>query len=1315
MPELRAAHTRFLQRRNNTLYITELPNQDRAEPTLLVLHEVRELIDRFAEFGLTRGEAHEAELASITDGLDLSPGPPSGTGFRTVTMKITQLVCRYETQQNDQLVEEQFKLIFDKSTELTVPHTRYGLVAHAIGAFLPRCVELMALHVHTCDHSRLLRTIHKIPSLRLTVIRNDASNGFWNAAALALFARLRCRELKSGYNAVVVAHTNASRAFSAPEWALATYLFMRDQVHSGSSLKKQKAHENGEFVDGRRYVLHDFADGAMQQSLDAAFAIVCNVAAETESKIRGGVDNPRLAFVQQPADSDQRIEYSSISPASIVFAARGRNVFTPYIEQFPKCPPVRMQLTDNREVDLTPRQRAERAEMNLPPIEIRTDLREIEQPGHPCIVFGRATFTYTGADYNIEHDLLLIKYREVLGDEKRILIREVRPKTANYYSSQVIELDVYLARKLRQQMPPLLPRVHIESENGGIPASRELLLQGAVQHLVLDFRCDNNEDGINHDNPNHGLEHDAFVSDEVIRPVTSNLYDICGLITEMRRLDKLTIALKFQFEDPEELHVGSNQMRTVLNSVVAAQCGIPRLEILNAPGGIADVCLLHLMHRTDACLLMDLAIEVRARPDEAGVDEEENIAEIALQNVIGERAGVIGRQLLSLTINSRRPQGSTYVRMDYLPDLLDACTGLRHLSLDLQHFHTRIRQQVQAAILRMAGRLHSFQFRSNSDSMTDNTSFTAAFLRAAVNAVFVRFDVTEIPRGINEVADALGVCLLRPIAEQINVTCHYHDAFSASQLNRLYFAARERGGSNVGMCFRANFNNLTSATQAARLLDERVTFIARHRNRETNDPLADYRSYRTPSNNDVFVEIAIEQAFQRLQIDSTAGAGAAEPDDSKAQAAAADDDDGTNRAENLSRRDYASQMAARQAAQADMDRRNRLGAYRIRDLTSDNQDLIDAGVQASKAAFTHASRTEIAECIAGMRQITIDVRSRHPDIDSTKTKLAQLLESPSGTDADAKSLAFARVYEQLERDAATDERQQQECDDEMERQGKCYLEPVQVESQRVPWTTTTGRQLGAFVPFAGERMPLTLADRRDMNAVTWAVTDPEDLIPTSDPRGDIVIMTQAQQYALETQLRIDQLHRTLWLFAIAEEIRTSPATTVQLHNFAPEVPMAASRAAYQAYYTAPTSTLGCVTFGRFFNQDGFALQGFPAPGSRTQDAHAALRVARYPMDIVPGPRAIIFRGGRRVAAMQYQVDNYGVAFDNEHVAHQTAPARYTNATPVEVPLVGDLLRRAINPNLTANAVLHTTFEQIANLTPRFPSGTRQPPAVAPFR
>jgi hypothetical protein len=1306
MEQITPAHHRFLQRRNDTLYVTELSgNRADPAPTPELLHELRAVIDRFAEIGLTRDEARQTEVLMTLD--DLEPATHKGT-LTTMTRKITRLVCRYETQRDDQIVEESFKFIFDRATELTVPHTRHGLVAHAIGAFLPHCTELATLHVHTCDHARLRRTIHTLPSLRLTVIRNDASNGFWNAAALALFAQLRredqVRRQSAGYNAVVVAHTNASRAFSAPEWALATYLFMRNQ---GQVERKTHENPNGEPMPGYRYVLHDFADGAMQQSLDAAFAIVCAAAAETESKIRPGVDNLRLSFLPQPASTTRRIEYSSISPDSIVFAVYGRNVFRPYIEQFSRCPRIRMHLIDNREFDLTERERAFDVQLNQPPISIRFEEHEIEQSAQPRIVFGRNTFQYNSDVYNIEHDLLLIKFREVLNDENRVSIYEVRPTEANEFSSQVTDVDVQLAQKLRRQMPALLPRVHIESKSGGMPASRALLAQSAVQHLVIDFQSDNRADGINHENPNHGREYDVFVRrDDVVRPVTSNLPDICALITDMRRIDKLTLALKFQFEDTDDTHIASNQMRSVLNSVVAAQCGIPRLEILNVPGLVADACLLHLMHRTDACLLMDLALEVRARPDEDGADAE-NIAEIELQHVIGERAGVICRQLLSLTITTLRVPGSTFVRMDYLPDLLDACTNLQHLNLDLQYFHPHIRQRVQAAILRMAPRLRSFQFRSNSDSMANNASFTAAFLRDATHAAFAKFDVAEIPRGINDVADALVTCLSRPVAEQINVTCLNHDAFAVPKLNRLYFAAAERGGSNVGLCFRANFRYLTSATQASRILDDSVAVIARQRNRETDDPLADYRSYRTPSNNDVFVEIGIEEEFKRLEI-----GGAMENDVAEAaEVKSAADDDGTNRAENLAGRDYVRQMAARRAAQSKLDKQSRLGAYRLRELTpavADNQDEIDAEVQAAMEAFAHAGRIEVAEAVTGRRPITRDVRARHRDIQATKQRLTELLKL-SGTAADAETSTFDKVLLQLTKEDADKVSETQECDREMERQGKCYSGPVEIESSRVLWGTSDGSQLGAFVPFAGERAALTIEDRRAMNAVTWDIIDPIDYIPISDPRGDIVVMTAAQQHALEAQLRIDQLHRTLWLFAIAEEIRLSPATTVWRKNFAPEVQMAASRAAYQAYYTAPTSTLGCATFGRFFVvQDyggEFALRGFPAPGSRPQDAHASIRVARYPVDIVPGPRAVIFRGGHRMPAMEYQCDSYGVVFGNESAAHPTVPARYGGgAVPLDVPLVGDLLRRAMTPDRGAYAVLRATFDQLANLAIRFPSG-----------
>lgn len=1333
LPVINAAHTRFLQRRNDTLYITELPNQDRAlpPPSPELLHELRELIDRFASIGLTRPEVNQKEI--LMDELESAGRAQQASALTTITTtkKIRHLVCRYETQQNDRLMEEQFKLSLHRASDVTVPHTHYGLVAHAIGAFLPHCTRLGVLRVHTCDHERLRQHIHRIPSLCLTVIQNDASNGFWNTASLALFAQLRSDDQvqrgNNGYNAVVIAHTNASTAFAAPEWALATYLFMRDQEHNAPDAKFQ-----GNPKPGSRHVLHDFADGFTQRSLDAAFAIVKCTAATVEPRVNRQTWGTRFAFLQQPASSRQRIEFSTISPDFIFLVECGRNAFIPYVDRITNVSREPIRITDHREHVPDPDADEIAGQFSVPRV-FQKDRWQFEFQGDGVIHFGYNMFNDPMSMYNVEHDLLIVKYRELLVGE-RVSISERRPRRETKGSACTREVDEMIARKLRQYLPPVLPHVHIKTESkyGGISASRALLAQGTVQHLIVDFYCDNGEDGINHANDNYGREYEVFQVTEANaaevaeqnrilarRDVTSNLHDTCELIANMRRVDKLTIVLKFDNEYAVDTHVGSNQMRHVLNTFVAAQCGIPRLAIQNVSAVVADACLLHLLHRTSACLLMDLTMEVRAREDR-DEEYEDDISEIALQNVIGAREGVIMRQLLSLTITTIRVPNSTFVRMDYLPDLLEACVGLEHLNLDMRYFPNVIRHRVQAVILRTADRLRSFQYRTGTDDMADHSSFTAAFLRRATNAAFIRIDASIIENGINDVADALVTCLGRTVAEQINVACESNDTFQNARLRRLLFAAREPHGpgrSNVGLWFRANFQRLRVPEE---LEINALTGISRHRNRELNAN-DDYRLYRTPSTNDVFVEIAIEQVFENLSLQQNANE---EEDDeqkmtiepSGGSSSSIIPSDGTGRLESLMQRDHVTHAIKRREAQRHQDAHEQLAAFHFRSIPPEPEEPAsdDNGLgnelNAAREAFAHEMRIEIAEVVTGRRPITPDTRARHPEIEAITERVRALMKL-TGAPEDLQTQTFQNVLRQLTKDAHDEARQQQEADDVMEWQARgdsaLYRAPVNIESAQVVWDRAANEQrLGGYVPFAGERTLLTREDRRALDAVDWSNMDPIEHIPVSDPRGDIVVMEPAHRYALETQLRADQLHRTLWLFSLAENIRLSPQTTVQLRNFAPEVPMAASRAAYQAYRLTATSTLGCPTFGRFFDGTGFALQGFPTPGSRPQDVYASIRVARYLVDVVPGPRAVVSRNGRRMLVMEHQLDAYGVVFGNENVAHATVPARYAVLTGLDVPLVDEIMQREIAAGATANAIIRRVIQQISDWTTRVPSGMR---------
>jgi hypothetical protein len=1115
-----------LHRDGDTLYVTELSNSEQP-PSPQLLKELREQIDSLAAAEL------KLEAPVIQRGAAASN-----------TTRIRHIVCQYETQTNDELVEQKFKLTLHNATELTVPHTRWGLVAHAIGAFLPRCTRLRTLFVHTCDHTRLRETIVLIPSLRLTVIRNDSSNGFWNTASLALFARLRSNDLverPNGYNAVVVAHTNATEAFSAAEWALATYLFMRNQPYDAKS--DDDANNPNLPVNGRA-ILHDFGgndnSGAddMGHVFAAAFAVVYSAAETSEPVWRAATNRFWHIGIRQHAQ--RRIEYSFFTRRTLHFASRGRNAFIPYIAQFGLC-------------------RAGAVRVGNGPFwawdEVADGIR----------LDGAYMHQRDTGEYGVIHELLFVVFRERLNCEN-VHIRETSEIASQSGLDRLRAARVIftLAAKLRACAPLVFPSVTARCGRACIPATRMLLLGCAVERLELEMKT-----------------------------LTAKTADgACELINNLNRLDHLTLSVFGLGANTIDRHADGQQLGRVLDAALSAPCGILGLRIRDLDSRIANACVTHIMRRTEPCLLLALSLDVYS----GHYRDEDHHNDIVLENLLAANmaTGAVLSQLVSLTITTPAYALAPNVRMRCLPGLIAACTNLQHLSVNLRMFTDADRHQVQASILRAAGTLKTLQFWATSDSQPDGSSFTAQVLLRMQNAVFVSIDVDSIPKDINGVADALVLCLARPTAEHLTVTCRNNERFQASRLRSLRDAARQPGSTNnVGLRFQAQFDHdPTDAAQSALGGPAHPSEIVRERM---------YLSAPAPTTNSAYIDASIEDECRKL----------------KAQAGGVV---GTLRRLSMD-------ADARPPGLQNQDAR--VNAMRTREATA-TREVSDAALQA-----LHRD-AETAHATHGEQPVVL----KSAPVRVTTTRVRPNLDRPNR----GKGLPFVR------------------------------------HGELMPPTRQLGLEIESLVPWAGPAQPPRAPD------LSMAAYDTRY---GNDPRGNLVSMSQPIVDAVAFLLSLEQTRRVVWLLRISRKIRDSPQTTIDTHDFAPEVQMAATRASYQAGRDMGLNrTHGCTTFGSFFDQTGFPLQGFPTPGGRPQDATSELRHCRYGADLVPGQRQFVLDAdatGRQLTVMAPQVDQFGRVFGNENVQHGDFPERYASL-PRPIPIVQSV-EAAINGAIDANGFL----------------------------
>lgn len=1168
-PVLTAEESRYLWRRGDALCITERLIGNQQPPSPEIVGQLRDLIDRFADFNFENRPGVTVQSEPLTM---LASSSELSTETRT-PKSIRRLICHYETQKEDVMVDEYFEFTFSAVQDLTVPHTRWGLVAHAIGAFLDRCEKLETLRVETCDHTRLRHAIHKADSLQLTVIKNDCSNGFWNTASLELFSVLRREDQsrREHHNAVVIAHTNSIKRFSAPEWALATYLFMCHQ-HVHHDVEPQKG--------GARYILHDFADDESRKYMDAAFSlVVCNaqnpapmirrpITVDGDIYIPSGFSHhdvevpdvkdqlPDMVWqmhedrARDPTSSNpvevkyngrwdlipiptqhrsepvssvrkrRRIEYSSISPTNVTFAIHGRNAFIPYVSRFQRCP--------NADLVIGP------SVYNV----LRNNL----------VAFGSG-LSMPCHSYNVEHELLMVHYRDLLRANNVTFCEDYGISFVVPLLVRVkgyIDVSEKMVAALRPHLPDVMLNVRILRDDRGnpTPTIRKLLSGCHIHTLRLNVTGMNEDDEFIMDE-NRAREQDRLnrggilPDDDSLTWLTENLEDcensnhsdLCQILSEAKKIDKLVIETSGLHQTPQMLALIESQIMRLLAAAFTGRACLRSLALEEINERVMDACLLYIYRYPETCSVVELTIAVRQTRE----PEDDNMGAIAAANIINNSAqmGTICRQLISLNFTSVPVFGGAHSNCQYLPAIINACQQLQHLRLNLEAFDIATLPAIQASAFEAAPHLRSFVLFLRADVMANGDSFTATMINRAEKAVCIQVEIQNNQTNLDPIMATMARCLRRRHLEYLYVHCHRHLPYKVERLRELYFTL-QAPPNDVDFHFLATFT----------------------------------------------AQIEPDPVFTREFL-----------------------------------------------------RQHRAGFIRRPGIT----DVRHFGNEAFVA------RT-IADIEASFEQGAGAVRPPLP-IDAVR-RLDSLHQ-------------FSQLVIDDEKSKATDITQRRN-----------WSSPILTCTVKQPNNEAVHRQC-EWVPF--------VSDRR-----VSLVLRPENPVIVGEARGNRVYMIESEIRYSNVAHNENQLNRLLWLIEITDLIRDSPHLTIERAVFDPEVQLAASLLRQQRVYWEVhgsgdmrelcTSTSGCNTFGQFFNETGFPLQGFPVPGHRPGDESQTFRLAVYTPEIVPGPRTWTIYGMFAAAAapaqfpralaaaasepvdvstnevMEYHVDRHGMRLGNDNVS-----------------------------------------------------------------
>lgn len=615
---------------------------------------------------------------------------------------IRDLQCIYDTQIADTVVEERFFFELEQSTEITVPHTRLGVIAHVIGAFLPRMTHLNRLNVHTCDHVLIRDAILRLNRLpNLFVIRNDCFNGYWNTASLAFFAAIRERRdavIQQQYVAVVVAHTNSTNRFSAPEWALASFLWLRHRFNWCRA-------NNSVPQVGSTYLLHDFADEKSWAYLNNAYELLLCATPPLQNQRQYMIE------FQQVYDSDQSvllgvipnetgpweaddenmvgIKYSTITPRRYELRWHGRNAFLPYLEQ-------------------------------INGFHYQTSVVFMDSDGQPnyefdtnSLVFGldspNKSYWYgpmAECEIYAIHCVTKLLTDDIVEIQERWFERDAFYFQGDYdpLQRQLTTTEFMLINRItdRLQATPSfdgkLKCVELFAECGGALAARELLrIFRHLGKLKLEIQQEALED-----------ELDCAAG-------------FARIIQDMDRIDELEIRFMESEDDPNlgEIDAALCRLRIILNAAFGDQDanghGIRSLTLWNVHHRLVDAIMGYLFSITHPLSLIHIDVNCTVYAND---DQDASIASTAarLRIASNSQRSTLCNQLVAFHLNTARVGDFNSTEINCVDVVLRECRALRHLVLYLHDLHEDAWNPVLQVIARsVIGNLETFHIFTRND------------------------------------------------------------------------------------------------------------------------------------------------------------------------------------------------------------------------------------------------------------------------------------------------------------------------------------------------------------------------------------------------------------------------------------------------------------------------------------------------------------------------------------------------------------------------------------------------------------------------
>jgi hypothetical protein len=711
---------------NNILFVTELSVS--LHSSLEIKSELYEIVDQFA---LWKRNMH----------------PSAGGG-------ILKLGFLYETQINDALVEESVHVSFANSNEITVPHTRLGLISYAIGAFLNCVKKLTLLRINTCDHLKIREAMQQwqpeTPNLPKFVIRNDCSNGFWNAASLAFLAEISKKHWTTMPACVVIAHTNSEFRFSAPEWAVVSFQFL---VCPGPNSQN---YDDNRPQPGKRYLLHDFADDASWAYLDASYEVLlCGVVRNliilnsgspqrmaSDPSTLPGVHVNNAGFIDN-MDMVKLFKYSVITPTRWHFNWTARRVFRDYVSGIASTPNAQF----NRRVTFND-------QSEFQPNFVMPD----------GLVFGMAS-PLNQVQYDVEHEVLSIHYANLLlrTDDGQVCISEryfhrhddYPPGLFNPQTDETVASELAIARRvvdrLRAAKPPkrTLDNVSLVAECGGASAAR-LILREFTSVNRLKIR----------------------IHSTLLEPELDSVVDMASIIGDLPRITDLTI--DFGFRDaaptPAELNASLTRAKRLLTAAFGDPAtnghGIKILRLMHLHDTLADACLMYLFHIEHPLSLIQIDVHTMVFDNVQGVNSTHGVmARVLMERV--SQTSTLYKQLFAFRFSTTGDRDGTKPavtrQLHSIRAIVQNCQRLRHLVLDVEHLSLELAVTLQNDILDYAlPRLETLWLKLSRDTLTTTTPwnprsrpFAATALLQGTQLRHFAYSANEVENGVDDLFRAV--------------------------------------------------------------------------------------------------------------------------------------------------------------------------------------------------------------------------------------------------------------------------------------------------------------------------------------------------------------------------------------------------------------------------------------------------------------------------------------------------------------------------------------------------------------------------------